>query len=215
MTDNAKSRRPKSLGFGFDPTESPYHFVLRRRGDGGVSIIEAIGRANDDEAEETEKARLSSYLWERIESPVATEFNDRLRGEGGRAGRWLKDETLLAPHFGKELTLLFWAVEDADPTLVPSMIANWRGLAPEERWWFYTTINATSSHSEHGKDRGWRKAIKIAFADNPVHIPPSSLLVGPMPVVEKPKRTGAKARAAKTNQTSGRLRLFDLKEEPS
>lgn len=214
MADNAKPNRPKSLGFGFDPTESPYHFVVRRRADGGMSIIEAFA-GEDDDTEETEKARISAYLWERIESPVATEFNDRLRGEGGRAGRWLKDETLLAPHFGKELTLLFWAVEDADPTLVPSMIANWRGLAPEERWWFYTTINATSSHSEHGKDRGWRKAIKVAFADNPVHIPPSALLVGPMPVAEKPKRASVKTKSPKADQTVGRLRLFDLKEEPS
>ena len=58
------------------------------------------------------------------------------------------------------------------------MIANWRGLAPEERWWFYTTINATRhGHTEHGNDRGWRKAIKIAFAENPIQLPPSALLV--------------------------------------
>jgi hypothetical protein len=86
-------------------------------------------------------------------------------------------ESLLAPHLGKELTLLFWAVEDADPTLLPAMLANWVGLAPEERWWLYTTINATSGHPEHGQDRGWRKAIKIAFAENPiVSSAPSALL---------------------------------------
>src|SRR5260370_28220126 len=47
------------------------------------------------------------------------------------------------------------------------MLANWMGLAPEERWWLYTTVNATSGHPEHGRDRGWRKAIKIALAENP------------------------------------------------
>ena len=81
----------------------------------------------------------------------------------------------MAPYFGKELTLLAWAIEDADPTLIPSMVANWLGLAPEERWWLYTTINATSGHPEHGRDRGWRKAIKIAFAENPAGAPADTL----------------------------------------
>lgn len=64
--------------------------------------------------------------------------------------------------------MLAWAVEDADPTLLPAMIANWLGLASEERWWLYTTINATNGHPDHGRDRGWRKAIKIAVAENPI-----------------------------------------------
>lgn len=212
MTESIPTKRKRILGFGFDPAESPYHFALKRLSNGGVAIVERFSFDSDDETTEQEKARLSAYLWERIETPVAGEFNDRLRREGSRSGKWLAGETLLAPHLGKELTLLFWAVEDADPTLVPSMVANWRGLAPEERWWFYSTINATSSYSEHGKDRGWRKAIKIAFADNPVHIPPSALLVGPMPVPETPKPKRTAKRTPKSDPAAGRLRLFEMKD---
>lgn len=71
---------------------------------------------------------------------------------------------ILPPHFGKELILLAWAVEDIDESLIPNVIANWTGLEPEERWWLYTTVNATFTQAEAGKDRGWRKAIKIAFS---------------------------------------------------
>jgi hypothetical protein len=78
-------------------------------------------------------------------------------------------------------------VEDADPTLLPNMVANWVGLAPEERWWLYTTINATAGHPEHGRDRGWRKAIKVAFAENPAGAPPASLAEHLPPIKEDPE----------------------------
>ncbi|MDP2268269.1 MAG: DUF3780 domain-containing protein, partial [Deltaproteobacteria bacterium] len=64
--------------------------------------------------------------------------------------------------------LLAWAVEDMDESLIANVIANWIGLEPEERWWLYTTVNATFTRAELGKDRGWRKAIRIAFSENPV-----------------------------------------------
>ncbi len=87
------------------------------------------------------KASLDAYRWTRIAPTVAEVFNAELRAKGLPTANW-GPESPLAPHLGKELTLLAWAVEDADPTLLPAMIANWLGLAPEERWWLYTTINA-------------------------------------------------------------------------
>jgi len=129
---------------------------------------------DDAEIERTsaDKAILDGDRWRRIATTAAEVFNRRLAQAKRRPSAWHSEgETLLAPYFGKELTLLFWAVEDADPTVIPNMLANWVGLAPEERWWLYTTINATSRYAEHGKDRGWRKAIKIAFAENPASAP--------------------------------------------
>lgn len=201
----------KTLGFGFAPARSPHHFAVLPRGERQVDIVERF--AYGDEVEEavtteTTKVTLSPYLWDRISGPAENEFNRRLRAGGLRAGRWLKGETLLAPHFGKELTLLAWAVEnqDLDPTPIPSMIANWAGLAPEERWWFYTTINATSAHAGYGKDKGWRQAIKIAFAENPVQLPSSALLVGPMPERRAaPRRAGSKTKQTEGGPTQGQL----------
>lgn len=186
----AKRRARNTIGFGFDPDQSPHHFAVTRDGTGAVILSERLvwGKAADEDsqAEPAMKAILDSYHWDRIAGPAAEVFNQRLRQDELKPAIWGR-ETLLAPHFGKELTLLAWAVEDADPTVIPMMIANWAGLAPEERWWLYTTINATSGHPEHGRDRGWRKAIKIAFAENPTGgMPPSALLVGPMPVPQRP-----------------------------
>lgn len=175
-------RRRTLLDFGFDPDESPYHFVVAML-NGVVTFAErfalpgtAANPAGDPPRQPVLKATLDRYRWGRVAETAAEVFNRRLRHAGFRAASWKDPETLLAPYFGKELVLLVWAVEDGDPTLLPNMVANWVALAPEERWWLYTTINATAGHPEHGKQRGWRKAIKIAFAESPTALPPSSLL---------------------------------------
>ncbi|HEX5416074.1 MAG TPA: DUF3780 domain-containing protein, partial [Chloroflexota bacterium] len=179
-------RRRALFDFGFDPVESPYHFVVET-GETTTLIAEryAWPPEGDDTAGQPASARqpalkvaLSRYRWGRVAEAAADVFNRRLRAAGFRPAAWKPGETLLAPYFGKELTLLLWAIEDADATVIPNMLANWLGLAPEERWWLYTTINATAGHPEYGKDKGWRKAIKISFAENPAALPPSSLLNG-------------------------------------
>jgi Protein of unknown function (DUF3780) len=58
---------------------------------------------------------------------------------------------------------LAWAIEDAEIDRIPRVLDNWRGLAPEERWWLATQSNATFGTPEHGHDQGWRMAIKYAL----------------------------------------------------
>lgn len=164
-----------NVDFGFDARLSAYHFVLVFERDAAAVRLEERFAEADPAADggtglsrgAIVKATLDAYRWSRIAEPARQEFNRRLATDGGRSAKWRTGETALAPHLGKELVLLFWVVEDADPTLIPNMVANWLGLAPEERWWLYTTINATAGHPEHGRDRGWRKAVKIALAENP------------------------------------------------
>jgi hypothetical protein len=174
------TKRSKIYDFGFDPEISPNHFAVVHQGSSVVSFVEYLTwDADDQEAVPPKfKAKLYTSHWLRIAEAAANVFNRRLRQDGLRAATWRKTTTRLAPHFGKELVLLAWATEDADLTVIPNIVANWSGLAPEERWWFYTTINATIGHAEHGKDRGWRKAIKIALTENPVQhdLPASALL---------------------------------------
>ena len=212
--DAAPVSRSTPRGFGVDLATSTYYFVVRVNADESVTIIERIPAPDDDpatseRATDTPKAHISAYRWGRILEPVTQEFTARLRETGQRAGRWLKRETPLPPAFGKELTLLAWAIEEADPTLLPMMVANWRGLAPEERWWFYTTINATAGTPDHGKDRGWRQAIKIEFASNPVEFPPSALLVGPQEAPASPRRAPKRPVKPPRDTSHGMLRLFD------
>ncbi len=61
-----------------------------------------------------------------------------------------------------------YAIEDADPALIPVAIKNWPGLMPEERWWLYTMTNAATGHAVQGRNKGWRKAVRYALTENPV-----------------------------------------------
>lgn len=60
---------------------------------------------------------------------------------------------LVRRDLGKELVLLAWAIEDADPALIPTAIANWNGLVPEERWWLYTQTAAATGHAQRSRAR--------------------------------------------------------------
>jgi hypothetical protein len=193
-------KRAAPIDFGFDPAESPYHFVISIDTDAGqISISERFTWPDEEPNASAEngasaKATLNPDRWRRIATAAAETFNRRLAANKQPPGVWrTSGDTILAPYFGKEITLLFWAVEDADPTLIPNMLANWTGLAPEERWWLYTTINATSRYADFGKDRGWRKAIKIAFAENPAAAPPPSMLADYTPPVLPASASSAEA----------------------
>ena len=114
------------------------------------------------------RAVLSRAKWNAIADEARVEFNRRLRKEGLPAGRWRTGRNPLARLLGKELTLLAWAVEDADPALIPAAVRNWLGLTPEERWWLFTMTAAATGHALHGRNRGWRKAVRFALTENPV-----------------------------------------------
>ena len=168
-------RKRQFIGFGFDPGESSHHFavVIPQDQKEAVIIEECFewneGRAPEAAKPSAVKVQLDRYRWERIAEILKNQFNKRVRAAGYRSVAWQTDlPNILPPHFGKELTLLAWAVEDMDESLIANITANWIGLEPEERWWLYTTVNATFTRAELGKDRGWRKAIRIAFSENPV-----------------------------------------------
>jgi len=166
--------------FGFDPKTSRHHFVvdIPRSGDQPIHISEHL--TWDDQ---TGSSPISSGLnqdgqirvilqrikWDAIADEMRAHFNQRLKKQGLSAGSWRAGANLLSREFGKELVLLAWAVEDADPALIPTAIINWSGLVPEERWWLYTQTAAATGHGINDKGRGWRKALRFALTENPVH----------------------------------------------
>jgi hypothetical protein len=81
---------------------------------------------------------------------------------------WKPESNYLHRLFGKELLVLAWAVEDADPGAINLAVQNWLGLKPEERWWLYTITNAATGHAIQGRGKGWRKALRFALTENPV-----------------------------------------------
>ncbi len=174
-----------SVGFGFQPATSGHHFMVTIGGksDPRVYLSEHF---HYDDAEERRKVRftlghdddklrciLPLLKWEAIADAVQAEFNQRLKGLNLSAGRWLKDQTSISRLLGKELVLLAWAIEEADPRDIPAAIQNWRGLAPEERWWLFTMTNAATGHALNGKGRGWRKAVRFALTENPTSLQPA------------------------------------------
>lgn len=172
--------RTASIGFGFRPAESEHHFVVTVPAGNREDVAVAEHLRFDSETGDSPPslgfgpaaAKLRAVLprakWNAIADEVRVEFNRRLKKEGLPAGRWKTGGNPLARLLGKELTLLAWAIEDADPTLVPTAVRNWLGLAPEERWWLFTMTAAATGHAVHGRGRGWRKAVRYALSENPV-----------------------------------------------
>ena len=177
MKPNAK---PKPRGFGFLPEESEHHFVVTvppgTRQD--VAIAEHLtydaerGYPPPSLGAGMQDAKLRVVLprpkWTAIADEARVEFNRRLKKQHLPTSRWKRGDNPVTRLLGKELALLAWAIEDADPTLIPTAIKNWLGLAPEERWWLFTMTNAATGHALHGKNTGWRKAVRFALTENPV-----------------------------------------------
>lgn len=175
----ASTAPPKPEGFGFQSARSQHHFMVTLPA-GKEEHVFLSEHFHFDDAEarrelhfalgkEDDKLRcvLPLAKWKAIEEALKSEFNERLKSLGLPAGRWGKRQTPVSRLLGKELLLLAWAIEDADPALIPVAIANWRGLAPEERWWLFTMTNAATGHALNGKGRGWRKAVRFALTENP------------------------------------------------
>ncbi|GIV64889.1 DUF3780 domain-containing protein [Bellilinea sp.] len=164
--------------FGFDPAESKHHFrVFIPRGNQQITISEhltwdeekgsspaTLSPTTDGEI----RVLLSRAKWDAIASVTRAEFNRRLRQQGKPSGMWLTGENWVRLDLGKELVLLAWAIEEADPALIQNAIVNWLGLYPEERWWLYTQTAAASGQAIQGRSLGWRKAVRFALTENPI-----------------------------------------------
>ncbi|MEI7846902.1 MAG: DUF3780 domain-containing protein [Chloroflexota bacterium] len=165
--------------FGFDPLESSHHFLvdISRGGETQIRISEHLTWDEQvGSSEVTTAARqdgqirvlLARSKWDAIADELRAAFNLRLKKMGKKGGAWRAGHNLVRRELGKELVLLAWAIEEADPALTPTALANWKGLVPEERWWLYTQTAAATGHGINDRSRGWRKAVRYALTENPV-----------------------------------------------
>jgi len=179
-----------SRSFGFDPDESQHHFLVNipRGATQEIQISEhftwteakgsspvTLGQQADGQI----RVVLSRLKWDAIADELRAELNQRLRRMGKKAGSWRVGHNLVRRELGKELVLLAWAIEDADPALIRNSVANWKGLVPEERWWLYTQTAAATGHGVSDRGRGWRKALRFALTENPVTSRPPDQAVVP------------------------------------
>lgn len=163
------------VGFGFCPAIKENHFyVLIPRGknnDEKISIYERFHWETEGEQqlmrEDILKLEISRNKWSMIAETVVNEFNGRLKKDKKPVGRFTTSGTPIEKLFGKELLVLLWAIENNDPSGIPTALRNWLGLQPEERWWLYTMTNASTGAINDSK-RGWREALRYALCENPV-----------------------------------------------
>ena len=163
----------QGLGFGYIPEETKHHYLVRisRSKTQKVSIYERF-HWDDDEPQESEinyentKVIIDRYKWDLVKDAIQNELNKTLKNNNITVGRFKAGDTPIDRLLGKEMILLLWAIEDSDPSLIPTAIRNWLGFSREERWWLFTMTNATTGHADD--KRGWRKAIRYAITENPI-----------------------------------------------
>ena len=173
------SNKKSILDFGFNPEDTEHHFLVYvQPGNKEVIMFEQFNydpgmgwkklayevTGTDSSA----KVMLPKVKWDLIKDEVRVEFNRRLKQDGLNSAKWSNEMNYIHRLFGKELMVLSWAIEDADPGTIKLAIQNWLGLKPEERWWLYTITNAATGHAINGRGKGWRKALRYALTENPV-----------------------------------------------
>lgn len=173
------SSKKNILDFGFNPEDTEHHFlVFVKPGKKETVIFEQFQYDPNlgwnklayevTGVNASAKVILPHLKWELIKEEARAEFNRRLKTNDLKVANWKPETNYVHRLFGKELLVLAWAIEDADPGTIALAIQNWLGLKPEERWWLYTITNAATGHAIHGRGKGWRKALRYALTENPV-----------------------------------------------
>lgn len=155
--------RIKTVGFGYTPETTPAHFMVTISTT--VTAMEIYPLSEGPRV--IPRVAVTLPQWELAAPHAKAEFNRRLLSVKLKAGTWKTGDNYLDRMLGRELVVLLWAIEDAEMGQIPVAVANWCGLAPEERWWLFMTICAATGHITEGKGVGWRKAIRYALTENP------------------------------------------------
>jgi hypothetical protein len=161
----------RTVGFGCPDTIDPHHFVVTipRSREGAVRITEMYGLDGGRQGtpDVLDRVEVPREIWQQLADALKRSFNERLKEKKLTTSRWLIGDNKVERLLGKELLVLAWAVERADPAVVPVAVRNWSGLRPEERWWLFTMTAAATGGIDDG-DIGWRKALRFALTENPL-----------------------------------------------
>ncbi len=164
----SKSGKSQTIDFG-----APDHFgahlfrvLIPTARKNSVLIIEDYGHLGDEGGipREEERVVLKRPVWSAIADSARREFNGRLKAAKVRVGRWHTGTNLVDRLLGKELCVLAWAAETANPDQLPVICSKWAALRPEERWWLFAMTVAEAGLPED-KNRGWRRALFHALSD--------------------------------------------------
>ena len=142
-----------------------------------------------------ELAVVPAAVWRQVAGIVQREI---LRGmdpeeTGPKAPSFRSGEQMLSPLVSRELALILWALmEDGEGTHIDALLAGWRQLAREERWWLYARASNPSQRQGHG----WRRALYYALTD-PADTRNSPRLMEIMEAASAQKKTSVPMRPVK------------------
>jgi len=158
-----------TYGFGVPKeTLAPHHFIVQipraTRGKGSeILISEDLGMHQEGNAPMVlERALIPRAYWSEVSGPVKRTFNERLKAHNLRTGTWKTGRNPVDRLLGKELCVLAWALEGLDEDRVGRALRNWLSLRPEERWWLFGMVAATSQEAMD-RQSGWRIALRYAL----------------------------------------------------
>lgn len=158
MTDS-----PDIPAFGIVDPDGEHGILTIESGSGAWCRLTLVSRTERGYPRH-ELAVVPLATWRLIATAVQKEL---LRGmdpeeTGPKVPRFRVGDQALSPLITRELAVLLWSLmEDGEGTHIDALLAGWRQLAREERWWLY----ARASNPSQKRGSGWRRALYYALTD--------------------------------------------------
>jgi hypothetical protein len=159
--NKAASKTPPTFGEVDFESEHGLFFIDTARG--RACRLTLVGRTERGYPRR-EVAFIPGALWKEIGISVQNELIRGLESDekGDAPTKFHPGDNALSPLVVRELAVLLWAImEDGEGTHIDALVAGWRQLAREERWWLYA--RASSPAQQLGQ--GWRRALFFALTD--------------------------------------------------
>src|SRR5690625_3235057 len=121
----------QGLGFGYIPDETKQHYLVRipRSSTKKEKVYERfVWDEEKPQASDVDymniKVILDKHKWDLVKDAIQNELNRTLRLNNTLVGRFKIGDIPVERLLGKEMILLLWAIEDSDPSLIPTAIKN-------------------------------------------------------------------------------------------
>ena len=162
------SDRPPTVDFGAPDTFGAHviRVEIAAARNEPIIIVEDYGYRGEEGGipRDEDRAILRRPTWSAISDIARREFNGRLKAAKMPTGRWHTGTNLVDRLLGKELCVLAWAAETANPEQLPVVCSKWAALRPEERWWLFA-MTVAEAVLPADSQRGWRRALFHALSD--------------------------------------------------
>ena len=159
--NNSQNTLPSAFGVvDFDAEHGLFYIDTMR---GHTCWLTLVGRTERGYPRR-ELATIPGVLWKHVRTAVQ---NELVRGmdpeeQGPKPPTFKSGDNGLSPLVARELAVLLWSLmEDDEGTHLDALVAGWRQLAREERWWLY----ARASNPAQRMGQGWRRALYYALTD--------------------------------------------------